>query len=113
MRAVASLKPFRLARSGLLVRESRECERVFWGDLDPTARRGGGHLIVGLDLSRTDASLPSGRFVATERVGRIEYALNTHGRPRDARESEDCSGCELEDPLDESREGRASFLTDP
>ena len=39
--------------------------------------RGGGHLIVGLDASRTEASLTSGRFVATALAGRLEYAVST------------------------------------
>jgi Domain of unknown function (DUF5916)/Carbohydrate family 9 binding domain-like len=38
--------------------------------------RGGGHLIAGVDLSRTEAQLPSGHFVATQAAGRLEYALN-------------------------------------
>jgi hypothetical protein len=39
--------------------------------------RGGGHLILGLDASRTEASLTSGHFVATALAGRLEYALST------------------------------------
>ena len=39
--------------------------------------RGGGHLITGVDLSRTEAALPNGHFVATQLAARLEYALNT------------------------------------
>ena len=39
--------------------------------------RGGGHLILGVDLSRTEASLASGHFVATQTAGRLEYAVST------------------------------------
>ncbi len=39
--------------------------------------RGGGHLIVGLDLSRTEATIPAGHFVATQSAGRFEYAVST------------------------------------
>jgi Domain of unknown function (DUF5916)/Carbohydrate family 9 binding domain-like len=39
--------------------------------------RGGGHLILGVDLSRTQATLPSGHFVATQTAGRLEYAVST------------------------------------
>ena len=39
--------------------------------------RGGGHLILGLDASRTEANLASGHFVATALAGRVEYALST------------------------------------
>ena len=39
--------------------------------------RGGGHVILGLDASRTEASLASGHFVATTMAGRLEYALST------------------------------------
>jgi hypothetical protein len=45
--------------------------------LTGTWRGGGGHLITGLDLSRTEADLPAGHFVATEAASRLEYALNT------------------------------------
>lgn len=37
----------------------------------------GGHLIAGADLTRTQATLPGGSFVAIETAGRLEYALNT------------------------------------
>jgi hypothetical protein len=39
--------------------------------------RGGGHAIVGLDLSRTEATLPAGHFVAAQAAVRLEYAVNT------------------------------------
>lgn len=39
--------------------------------------RGGGHLIAGIDVARTEASLQSGHFVATQASGRLEYALST------------------------------------
>lgn len=39
--------------------------------------RGGGHLILGCDASRTEASLSNGHFVATTMAGRLEYALST------------------------------------
>ena len=39
--------------------------------------RGGGHLITGVDLSRTEADLPAGHFVATQVAARLEYALDT------------------------------------
>jgi len=39
--------------------------------------RGGGHVILGLDGSRTEAKLTTGTFVASALAGRIEYALNT------------------------------------
>lgn len=39
--------------------------------------RGGGHLILGLDLSRTEAALPAAHFVANQAAGRLEYALST------------------------------------
>jgi hypothetical protein len=39
--------------------------------------RGGGHVILGLDLSRTEASLANGHFVATQAAGRLEYAAST------------------------------------
>ena len=39
--------------------------------------RGGGHLITGVDLTRTEADLPAGHFVATQVAARLEYALNT------------------------------------
>jgi hypothetical protein len=39
--------------------------------------RGGGHFIGGVDLSRTEANLPTGHFVATQAAGRLEYALST------------------------------------
>ncbi|HZI40682.1 MAG TPA: hypothetical protein VFD67_03245, partial [Gemmatimonadaceae bacterium] len=38
--------------------------------------RGGGHMILGLDVSRTEASLRSGHFVAMQTAGRLEYALS-------------------------------------
>jgi hypothetical protein len=37
----------------------------------------GGHLIAGMDVTRTRATLPGGGFVAIETAGRLEYALNT------------------------------------
>jgi len=39
--------------------------------------RGGGHVIVGADYSRTDAHLSGGRFTAVQTAGRLEYAFNT------------------------------------
>jgi hypothetical protein len=39
--------------------------------------RGGGHLILGLDASRTEANLIEGHFVASALAGRLEYALST------------------------------------
>jgi hypothetical protein len=39
--------------------------------------RSGGHLIVGAGLSRTEAGLPVGHFVAVQSSGRIEYAFTT------------------------------------
>jgi len=39
--------------------------------------RGGGHVILGVDASRTEARLSSGSFVATALAGRMEYAINT------------------------------------
>ncbi len=39
--------------------------------------RGGGHVIVSAELSRTTARLPSGRFTALLASGRIEYDFNT------------------------------------
>jgi hypothetical protein len=39
--------------------------------------RGGGHMILNVDLSRTQARLASGAFIATEMAARLEYALNT------------------------------------
>ena len=39
--------------------------------------RVGGHLILGVDASRTEASLANGHFVATALAGRLEYALST------------------------------------
>ena len=39
--------------------------------------RGGGHVILGADLSRTEADLPGGHFVATQTAGRLEYAFST------------------------------------
>ena len=38
--------------------------------------RGGGHVILGADVSRTFAHLPSGSFTALETAGRLEYAVN-------------------------------------
>ena len=38
--------------------------------------RGGGHVIVSADLSRTAARLPSGGFTALLASGRIEYDFN-------------------------------------
>ena len=37
----------------------------------------GGHLIAGMDVTRTRATLPGGGFVAIETAGRLEYALST------------------------------------
>jgi hypothetical protein len=34
-------------------------------------------LITGVDLSRTEAELPAGHFVATQLAARLEYAVNT------------------------------------
>jgi hypothetical protein len=39
--------------------------------------RAGGHLIAGLDLSRTEATIPAGHFVATQSAARLEYAVST------------------------------------
>jgi hypothetical protein len=39
--------------------------------------RGGGHVILGTTLARSQVSLPAGRFTATQVTGRLEYALNT------------------------------------
>jgi hypothetical protein len=39
--------------------------------------RGGGHVIVGADLTRTAARLPAGGFTALLASGRIEYDFNT------------------------------------
>ncbi len=39
--------------------------------------RPGGHLILGLEATRTEARLPGGHFSAIETSGRIEYALDT------------------------------------
>jgi hypothetical protein len=39
--------------------------------------RGGGYLITGVDLSRAEADLPAGHFVATQVAARLEYAVNT------------------------------------
>ena len=39
--------------------------------------RGGGHLILGLDATRTEANLTNGHFVAAALAGRLEYALST------------------------------------
>ena len=39
--------------------------------------RGGGHMILGLDATRTEANLDNGHFVATALAGRLEYALST------------------------------------
>jgi len=39
--------------------------------------RGGGHVIVGADFSRQEASLPGGHFLALSAGSRIEYALTT------------------------------------
>jgi len=39
--------------------------------------RGGGHIIVSADLSRTAARLPAGGFTALLAAGRIEYDFNT------------------------------------
>ena len=47
-------------------------------DLELTAAwRGGGHLILGSDLTRTTARLPAGRFTAVLSANRIEYDFNT------------------------------------
>jgi hypothetical protein len=39
--------------------------------------RGGGHVILGADVSRTQATLTNGRFTAVETSARLEYALST------------------------------------
>jgi len=39
--------------------------------------RPGGHLIVGLDVTRTEARLPGGYFAALQAAGRLEYAFDT------------------------------------
>ena len=39
--------------------------------------RGGGHVILGGDVTRTEAALAAGRFVATQTAGRVEYAFST------------------------------------
>ncbi|HKC47501.1 MAG TPA: DUF5916 domain-containing protein [Gemmatimonadales bacterium] len=47
-------------------------------DLELTAAwRGGGHIILGSDLTRTTARLPTGRFTAVLSANRIEYDFNT------------------------------------
>jgi len=47
-------------------------------DLELTAAwRGGGHLIVGTDLTRTTARLPAGRFTAVLSATRVEYDFDT------------------------------------
>jgi len=42
-----------------------------------TTWRGGGHVILGAEYSRSDARLRAGRFVAVQTAGRVEYALST------------------------------------
>ncbi|MFL5537373.1 MAG: DUF5916 domain-containing protein [Longimicrobiaceae bacterium] len=39
--------------------------------------RGGGHLIVAGELTRSAVRLPAGRFTAVQASGRVEYAFNT------------------------------------
>ena len=39
--------------------------------------RGGGHVILAADVSRSAVQLPTGRFSAVEAGGRIEYAFST------------------------------------
>ncbi len=39
--------------------------------------RPGGHLILGLDVTRTEARLPAGYFAALQTSGRVEYAFDT------------------------------------
>ena len=39
--------------------------------------RGGGHVILAADATRSSVHLPAGHFVAVQAGGRIEYALNT------------------------------------
>lgn len=60
--------------------------RVNWGDFYDgrstdvefsTTWRGGGHVILGADLSRSAVHLSAGRFTATQASGRMEYAFNT------------------------------------
>src|SRR2546422_9079987 len=47
-------------------------------DLGLTAvRRGGGHLVVSTDLTRTKAELPVGAFTAVVSASRLEYDFNT------------------------------------
>jgi hypothetical protein len=47
-------------------------------DLELTAAwHGGGHVILGSDLTRTTARLPAGRFTAVLSANRIEYDFNT------------------------------------
>jgi len=47
-------------------------------DLDLSATwRGGGHLILSTDLTRTTAQLPVGRFTAVLSANRLEYDVNT------------------------------------
>src|SRR5207248_11178755 len=47
-------------------------------DLELTAAwRGGGHLIVSTDLTRTKAQLPVGSFTAVVSASRLEYDFNT------------------------------------
>ena len=41
-----------------------------------TTWRGGGHVILGVDVRRTSAHLPSGSFTAIETATRVEYAFN-------------------------------------
>jgi hypothetical protein len=38
--------------------------------------RGGGHVILGAEVTRTSAALPTGSFIAVETAGRLEYAFN-------------------------------------
>jgi len=39
--------------------------------------RGGGHIILGGDLTRDNVRLPTGNFTALSTAGRIEYAFTT------------------------------------
>jgi hypothetical protein len=39
--------------------------------------RGGGHVILGADVDRNDVRLDTGRFVAVQTSGRLEYAFST------------------------------------
>src|SRR5205807_10585338 len=66
-------------------------------DLELTAAwRGGGHIIVSTDLTRTKAELPVGAFTAVLSASRLEYDFNTRTRRPAARSEEHTS--ELQSP---------------